>query len=513
MAKHRVSPLHNKRELAYYAFSRPQRLMLLFGLAIAVVILSAAAVTSSLWISASVLVATGTLIMSLRALQTIVVACASANYSYEDSEYSMDDTSLPYYTVLAPVYNEKMNTVTALVKNLGDLDYPENKHEVIILVDKTDTASRDVLSDLEIKYLMPSNMRVLVVEDSIPGKPKALCAGFAQADKSDLICVYDAEDKPDRDQLKKAAAAFLKPGNEKVGCVQARLEFWNRKSTFITHFMWNEYSVHFRRLITGMARLGMIIPLGGTSNHFRTAALKQIADNTPSSNLPENMKEAIKNHLAWDPFNMTEDADLGFVLFQYGWRTLPIDSSTAEEAPLTVKAAFKQRTRWHKGYLQTASVAMRHPISTVRNIGLWRYLNFVVFVGGTPVSLAMLPISLALTSSIVFDKDSTLKQLFPWHLEYGLIAAGGVATFLLLLAIADCINRVAYSSAFIITLLPFWWFMLSAAAIKATWEMRCARTRIAWSHTEHGIDLPDIKPATVPRERRFYRPLKNTARV
>ena len=81
------------------------------------------------------------------------------------------------------------------------------------------------------------------------------------------------------------------------------------------------------------------IPLGGTSNHLRRDVLDEIG--------------------AWDPFNVTEDADLGVRIAASGYRTAVLDSSTLEEANSDPINWIRQRSRWYKGYLQTWLVHIR----------------------------------------------------------------------------------------------------------------------------------------------------------
>ena len=52
-----------------------------------------------------------------------------------------------------------------------------------------------------------------------------------------------------------------------------------------------EYTFWFDYMLPGLERLRLPIPLGGTSNHFRTATLRDLG--------------------GWAPFNVTEDAHLG----------------------------------------------------------------------------------------------------------------------------------------------------------------------------------------------------------
>jgi len=109
-------------------------------------------------------------------------------------------------------------------------------------------------------------------------------------------------------------------------------------------------------MLPGLERLDVPIPLGGTSNHFRAAALREIG--------------------AWDPFNVTEDADLGIRLSRHGYRVAMLDSTTFEEAPTRVGVWIKQRSRWLKGYMQTWLVHGRGMRSLVERTGFSGFLAF-----------------------------------------------------------------------------------------------------------------------------------------
>ena len=112
-----------------------------------------------------------------------------------------------------------------------------------------------------------------------------------------------------------------------------------------------EYAVLFDGLLPWLGARNLPIPLGGTSNHFR--------------------RDALEVALGWDPWNVTEDADLGIRLMRYGFSVDTIDSVTAEEAPDTMAVWLRQRRRWIKGWMVTWAVHSRRPHLLMREIG-WR---------------------------------------------------------------------------------------------------------------------------------------------
>jgi cellulose synthase/poly-beta-1,6-N-acetylglucosamine synthase-like glycosyltransferase len=146
-----------------------------------------------------------------------------------------------------------------------------------------------------------------------------------------FVAVFDAEDRPEPDQLRIALEAFV-AGDDRLACVQARLTIDNTADSWLTRMFTTEYAGLFDVFLPGLAAWRLPLPLGGSSNHFRTSVLRQIG--------------------AWDPYNVTEDADLGMRLARFGYRTAVIPSTTYEEAPARFGPWLRQRTRWFKGWMR-----------------------------------------------------------------------------------------------------------------------------------------------------------------
>jgi hypothetical protein len=202
---------------------------------------------------------------------------------------ALDDRELPIYTILVPVYRET-EVLPILIRAIGQLDYPRAKLDVKILLEEDDHETIAVAraSDL------PSHFKLVVVPGGTPkGKPRACNYGLIRA-QGEYVVIYDAEDIPEPDQLKKAIVAFRK-GGDRLACVQAKLNYFNRDQNLLTRWFTTEYSAWFDLLLPGLAASDAPIPLGGTSNHFRAERLRQLG--------------------AWDPYNVTEDADLGVRLY------------------------------------------------------------------------------------------------------------------------------------------------------------------------------------------------------
>lgn len=257
---------------------------------------------------------------------------------------------------------------------MKSLDYPKSKLDIMLLLEEDDTVTIDAARAMH----LPSYFRIMIVPHSSPKtKPKACNYGLAHA-KGEYIVIYDAEDQPEPLQLKKAYLA-LKKGNDKIGCVQAKLNYFNPTHNLLTRLFTAEYSLWFDVILPGLQSIRTTIPLGGTSNHFKTKLLKDLS--------------------GWDPFNVTEDADLGTRLFNAGYQTAIIDSTTLEkEANSNLRNWFRQRSRWLKGYMQTYLVHMRNPLVLFKAQGVHAIL-FNLIVGGKIAFILINPFLWVMTIS------------------------------------------------------------------------------------------------------------------
>jgi len=370
------------------------------------------------------------------------------------------DDELPTYSVLVPAYREP-EVLPSLLSAIGELDYPPERLDVILLLEEDDDATFAAARAAN----LPRYVRVVCVPYSLPRtKPKACNVGLSLA-RGELITIYDAEDRPEPLQLRRAAAAFRQVDAE-VACLQAKLAYYNYEQNLITNWFTTEYAMWFDQMLPGLVMQDAPIPLGGTSNHFRTATLRELG--------------------GWDPFNVTEDADLGVRLHRFGYRTLVLDSVTYEEANSDVINWLKQRSRWYKGYLQTWLVHSRHPITMSREIGVVPFLRFNLFVGGTPLLALLNPVFWALTLMWFVGEVPFIALLFPTWLYFMGLACLVIGNF----AFVYC-NIVAARATGIPRLVsrapltPVYWLLMSLAAAKALVQLVVAPSY--WEKTTHGL--------------------------
>ena len=431
-----------------------------FALSIALGVLWCAYATPSTALAALIILCSF-FFLSVILLRCLVLWPPSKHSSEVSFGRPLEDAELPTYSVLVPLYGEA-NMVPQLLDALCALDYPAALLDIKLILEESD---HDTLAEVR-AHRLPGCFEIILVPPSWPKtKPKALNFALPFA-CGDLLTIYDAEDIPDPGQLRMAAAALL-GGPAHLACVQARLAFYNPNQNWLTRQFAIEYASLFDVTLPVLAAYGQPLPLGGTSNHFRTAVLRGAG--------------------GWDPFNVTEDADLGLRLDRLGYRVDVLDSTTFEEATFSLGNWLRQRSRWLKGWMQTWLVHMRAPRDTWRQMGPLGFAVFQVLMGGIVVSALVHP-------------------LFLIGVGYG-VAAGtflpaAAGTFgVLLFALQVVVLLLGYGSMMLIAwqgltvrgltglvssipAMPIYWLLVSAAGWYALWQL--VRDPHYWEKTEHG---------------------------
>ncbi|MFZ1721805.1 MAG: glycosyltransferase, partial [Microgenomates group bacterium] len=382
---------------------------------------------------------------------------------------ALEDSDLPTYAILCPLYKE-WQVIPQFVTSMDQIEYPKNKLKVYLLLEEDDTETLQKVKE----FTLPAHFEVLVVPDSFPKtKPKA-CNYALHRITADYVVIYDAEDVPEPDQLKKVVLAFQKTPKEVV-CMQAKLNFYNPHQNLLTRVFTAEYSLWFDLVLTGLQAIQAPIPLGGTSNHFKTQVLKDLQ--------------------GWDSFNVTEDCDLGIRMVKRGLRTAIVDSITNEEANSDFFNWFSQRSRWIKGYIQTYLVHMRNPREFLHKWNEPHVLTFQLVVGGKVMSMFINPIMWA-TTILYFAFRATLgpiiEPFFPAAVFYMALTCLVFGNFLYMYYyMIGCAKRGHDEIIKYVFLVPFYWLMMSVAAWKAVWSLIVAPHY--WAKTKHGFHLDNEK--------------------
>jgi glycosyltransferase XagB len=406
----------------------------------------------------------------------------------------------PVYTVLVPLYKER-NVAGNILHNLAKLDYPLHLLDVKFLLEADDP---DTLAALTAAGIPPWAEVVIVPQGQPKTKPRACNHGLERARGSFLV-VYDAEDRPEPDQLKQAVIAFANVAPNVI-CLQAQLAYHNHRQNMLTRWFALEYNVWFGRYLAGLERMGVPIPLGGTSNHFRRQELLDIG--------------------GWDPFNVTEDCDLGVRLHINGFVTRILRSTTWEEANSRFGNWVRQRSRWLKGYLITFLVWSRRPLRLVTALGPWSALGFFLsvfcvaalsafnlilwLVTGVYFTLIAIDVSRGHALwSLLTTRDLAHDRL-SWPMMYSGLAEdtfwSGLSQIFFSVSICLLIGNVAFiivnlwagrragqrGLTIAALLSPVYWVMISIGAWKGIWQL-LVRPHY-WEKTVHGLDHGSTPP-------------------
>jgi cellulose synthase/poly-beta-1,6-N-acetylglucosamine synthase-like glycosyltransferase len=382
-------------------------------------------------------------------------------------EASIDEVDLPVYSVVLALHREA-NMVDQLVAALDAIDYPRAKMDVVFVLEEDDHATRRAL---EWRSLAGRYKIIDAPRGKPQTKPRALNIALPFA-RGCYVVVYDAEDKPESDQLRRAVARF--ESEPELGCLQARLAIEQTDRSWLTMMFAIEYFGLFGAINPGLAVMRAPIALGGTSNHFRTDVLRRVG--------------------AWDAWNVAEDADLGLRLARFGVRVATFDSDTYEEAPATLAQWLAQRRRWHKGWLQTALVHSRDPARLVRELGFRGALCAFALMAGA-------------IFGAMFGPFFALHTL--WRCAYGDLLAPHtpfetISTFMTIAVLTTGLisifapavlglrrrrlHRLIWATPF----LPFYYCLISVAAWLAVYDL--IFKPFHWFKTEHGARRPPPRP-------------------
>jgi len=393
--------------------------------------------------------------------------CAAANALATPAAPLTTSEDAPPYTILCPLYREAF-VLPALVAAIDKLHYPKQHLQVLLVLEPDD---EETIAAARALKLAPHYTIVIAPDEGPRTKPKALDAALAHA-TGEFCTVYDAEDRPHPLQLRAAVAAFAQ-GGPRLACVQAPLVIDNARVSWISAQFAAEYAVQFGQILPLLARLGLPLPLGGTSNHFRTHALVAIG--------------------GWDAHNVTEDADLGYRLARHRYAIGAITPPTYEEAPVRLGAWITQRTRWIKGHIQTWLVLMRNPWRTRAELGLGGLLALHVVLGGAILAAFAHGFFAALLIYAALSPETVLRPA-----AFALTLAGyAIALYSGLVGAAAQRNPRLIGAALT---MPLYWPLATFAAFRALAEF-AARPHY-WAKTAHGVSARTETPALAVEPRR-----------
>jgi cellulose synthase/poly-beta-1,6-N-acetylglucosamine synthase-like glycosyltransferase len=412
------------------------------------------------------------------AMAASVIGQAPEEHVSSDILRQLDRVAWPQYTVLCPLYGEAA-VVPQFVAAMQALDYPPDKLQVLFLTECDDDATREAIRGLD----LPSHFEIVTVPEGRPRtKPRACNYGLLLA-KGSFVVIYDAEDIPDPLQLKKAVLAFANH-DATLACVQAKLAFYNTGQNVLTRWFAIEYALWFGMILPGLQKARFSLPLGGTSNHFRTDILRRLG--------------------GWDVFNVTEDCDLGLRLAEHHLYTTILDSTTLEEANSNVRNWIRQRSRWIKGYMQTYLVHLRRPSNYISRGRVRELVSLFAIIGSAPATFLVNPVMWALLGLYIAKRQTLAPDfhiLYVAPIFYPAVICLVAGNFLYLyLCLVACAKNEQYGLLPWVLTLPAYWALMCVAAGMALFQL-CVNPH-HWEKTHHGLHLPreaaENEPALEP---------------
>jgi cellulose synthase/poly-beta-1,6-N-acetylglucosamine synthase-like glycosyltransferase len=367
---------------------------------------------------------------------------------------------LPCVSVMIPLFHEP-EIADALITRLENLTYPKPLLDIVLVLEAADEITRTALQRIQ----LPSWIKVVVVPDAkgLTTKPRAMNYALDFC-RGTIIGVWDAEDAPEPDQIEKVAARFNEAAPNVV-CLQGMLDYYNARQNWISRFFTIEYATWWRVVLPGMARLGFVIPLGGTTLFFRRKALEKLG--------------------RWDAHNVTEDADLGVRLARYGYVTELIPTVTYEEANCRPWRWVRQRSRWLKGFMITYCVHMRDPKSLMRDLGFKRFMGLQMIFLATFSQFAFAPVLWSFWVTI-FGYTHPIQNVLGETAILALIVLFFIAEILTITMgmTAVCAPNRRHLMKWVLTM-PLYFTLGTLASYKALYEMIV--TPFYWDKTEHGV--------------------------
>ncbi|PIE12666.1 MAG: glycosyl transferase [Rhodobacterales bacterium] len=413
----------------------------------------------TLWAAFTLIVAAGLRIASY-------VAHVSSPPAAPPPVINTSEVPLPKVSVLVRLFKEK-EIASHLVTRLSRLTYPKSLLDVVLVLEENDETTHETIR----QSTLPPWMRVIAVPEGSPKtKPRAMNYALDFCD-GDIIGIWDAEDEPDPDQISIVADRFRSAPRDLV-CLQGALDYYNSRQNWLARCFTIEYAAWFRLMLPGMSRLGLAIPLGGTTLFFRRDVLEELG--------------------GWDAHNVTEDADLGFRLARHGYRTEVIPTMTGEEANCRLWRWVRQRSRWLKGYMVTYLVHMRRPLKLYRQLGARKFWGFQAHFVTALSQFVLAPFLWSFWLVLLglphpLDPFVTRDAL----LAFGILFLGIEVISILVNATAVSAPRHRHLLAWVPTM-HFYYPLGAIAAYKALYEL--IFKPFYWDKTQHGHFLSSKRP-------------------
>jgi cellulose synthase/poly-beta-1,6-N-acetylglucosamine synthase-like glycosyltransferase len=244
---------------------------------------------------------------------------------------------LPRVCIQLPLFNEPL-VVEALLEKVTEIRWPRELLEIQVLDDSNDETPAIIARWLEANPRLAAVVQHIRREDRTGYKAGALAYAMTLTD-AEFFAIFDADFRPEPDFLEAMMPQFSDP---RVGVVQARWEFNNRRASFLTRFQGIFLDAHFVVEQAARHAAGLFFNFNGTAGIWRRTALEDAG--------------------SWTPDTVTEDLDVSYRAQLKGWRFVYLPHyAVMSELPQNLTAFKSQQRRWTKGGMQV----MRKQLGTI----------------------------------------------------------------------------------------------------------------------------------------------------
>ncbi len=234
------------------------------------------------------------------------------------------DAFRPAVSILVPAYNEQLGIERA-VRSLAASRYPAEV-EVIVVDDGSTDATAEIVERLALE---DATGRVRLLRQANAGKAAALNRALA-ASRHEIVVTVDADTVFEPDTLALLVPRFA---DGRVGAISGNTKVGNRRG-LLGRWQHIEYVMGFNLDRRMYEVLGATPTVPGAIGAFRRAALADIGGVSGAT--------------------LAEDTDVTLDIGRAGWRVVYESRARAwTEAPASVRALYRQRSRWAYGTIQS----------------------------------------------------------------------------------------------------------------------------------------------------------------
>lgn len=243
------------------------------------------------------------------------------------------ESDYPLIAIQLPMMDE-LECCESAIACACNLDWPKNRLIVQVLDDSTRDESK-ILIDNCVKEWIHKDVQIYVHRRSNRQGYKAgsLNFGMQFIRDVDFIAIFDADFLPNVDFLHRTVPALMR--DPKIAFAQVRWVFTNANENFLTRVQEMGLNFHHRCEQESRHRSISFCTFNGTGGIWRRSAIEDIG--------------------GWHTDTLTEDFDLSFRAYIYGWRSVYLrDVTCLNELPPTLSAYFSQQYRWSCGLVQVS---------------------------------------------------------------------------------------------------------------------------------------------------------------